>query len=146
MIILYGLYQITMGEGLQPHQLTDLLLGTVLYLLGAFAYLNLSILMELLALWADNVWSLSVILRFFSFFLGGGLVPLVFFPAWASATIAWTPFPYMISVPVRTIMGLTTLSEIIAASVLLIVWAWIFYRGAVLVWRRGQYRYTGVGI
>lgn len=146
LLLIYVLYQGTLGDGFYFHQLPGILLGIALYVLAAFVYLNLSLLVELLALWADNIWSLNVTVRFFCYFLGGSLVPLAFFPGWLSQGLAWTPFPYLISVPVRTIMGLTTIQEIGTASVVLLLWSAVFRVSAILLWKKGQYRYSGVGI
>ena len=90
----------------------DLLAGSALFLLAAFVYVNLAMTVELISLWADNVWSLLVMLRFFMAFLGGGFIPLVFYPEWSLKIIHLTPYPYLISLPIRTIMGQTTGSEI----------------------------------
>ncbi len=146
MLIIYVLYQATFGDGFYFHQLPGVFLGIALYVAAAFTYLNLSMVVELLALWADNIWSLNVMVRFFCYFLGGSHIPLAFFPEWMTSVLEWTPFPYLISVPIRTIMGLTTIQEIGTGFAMLLLWAIIFRAGAFLMWKRGQFRYTGVGI
>jgi ABC-2 type transport system permease protein len=146
LIIIYFLFQAIFGEGLFLHQIPNLWLGVTLYVVAAFTYLNLCMMVELLALWADNIWSISVMVRFFCYFLGGSYVPLEFFPAWLKSGLAWSPFPYLASIPVRTIMGLTEMTEIATGLGVLLFWALIFRAFAFLLWKRGQFRYTGVGI
>lgn len=124
----------------------NLLLGSVLFLMAAFTYGMMSMGCELLALWVDNVWSLMVMMRFFTTFLGGGVIPLVFFPDWVKGLLVYTPFPYLISLPVRTVMGLTTSQEIITGGTSLVWWGLIIMTLVKLIWRKGQKNYSGVGI
>ncbi len=65
-----------------------LLPGVLLFLLAALAYMSIAMLVELVALWADNIWTLMVMVRYFCFFFGGGYVPLAFFPEAAQAILA----------------------------------------------------------
>jgi ABC-2 type transport system permease protein len=103
-------------------------------------------LVELIALWADNIWSLSVMTRFFCFFFGGSYIPVEFFPDWLQKVLIYTPFPYMITLPIRVIMGKTHSSEMILGLFFLSLWGLFFMAVTKLLWRKGQLRYTGVGI
>jgi ABC-2 type transport system permease protein len=127
-------------------ELPQVLLGLVLFLLAAVVYLMLSLSIELLALWVDNIWSLMVMCRFTVNFLGGALIPLAFLPDAFEGALQFTPFPYLVSFPVRTIMGLTSLQEILQGALILVVWIFFFLGVSKFIWRRGQHLYTGVGI
>lgn len=147
LLLLYLLFRTFMGSSpITFSELGFLFLGFLMFLLAAFTYAMMAMMVELLALWADNIWSLMVMLRFFSAFLGGGFIPLSFFPDWSQRLLAWTPFPYLISLPARTTMGLTTFEEIISGTVLNIAWALFFIILVQLLWKRGEKQYTGVGI
>ena len=98
------------------------------------------------AFWADNVWSLMVAERFAISLLGGLLLPLDLFPDWVRAPLAWLPFPYLFSVPVRTLMGQIGLEEWAAGLAIAAVWCFIAALAGRWVWRRGDLQYTGVGI
>lgn len=124
----------------------NLLIGIFLFLLAAMAYVMMALLIELIALWADNIWSIAVMLRFFTSFFGGGFIPLNFLPTWTQAALVWTPFPYLISLPARTILGLSTFDEISKGILILLVWVLVFMEAVKLLWKKGQYQYTGVGI
>ncbi|MDX1642992.1 MAG: ABC-2 family transporter protein [Thermoanaerobaculia bacterium] len=100
----------------------------------------------LIAFWADNVWSLNVMLRFSSELLGGLMLPLSLFPEWARAALAWTPFPYLFYVPVMTLLGEVPPSEWLRAVAVAAVWSAAMAGIALAVWRRGTLSYTGVGI
>jgi ABC-2 type transport system permease protein len=146
LVLIFVLYEITVGSGLGFVDIFNLFLGVCIFLVAAFVFGSLNMAVELVSLWADNIWSLSVMLRFFCYFLGGSYIPLNFFPLPLQKALAYTPFPYLISLPVKTIMGLHSLSDIFHGFVILICWAIVFQLLARGIWRRGQYEYAGVGI
>ncbi|MCE9614706.1 MAG: ABC-2 family transporter protein [Lentisphaerae bacterium] len=112
------------------------------------AYLNFVLVatLELIAFWADNVWSLVVIMRFLTSLLGGAMLPLALFPDWAHALLYRMPFAYLIAFPVETLLGLTSPARWVSGMLVVTAWAVVctlLYR---LVWERGQHQYSGVGI
>ncbi len=100
----------------------------------------------LVAFWQDNVWSLSVMLRFSSRLLGGAMVPLAFFPGWAEDALAWLPFAYLFDLPTRTLLGQVGFTEWATGFAITWIWVLVFAGISSAVWRRGDLRYTGVGI
>lgn len=146
LIILYFIYVFTFGSGADFSSVINLLCGVGLFLFSAVVYLLMAMGIELLSLWADNIWSLMVMFRFFTNFFGGGSIPLAFFPDWARELLSFTPFPYLVSLPVRTIMGETSWTEISHGMMALSVWGLIFLVIVQLLWKRGQRSYSGVGI
>jgi ABC-2 type transport system permease protein len=147
LFIIYSLFRIFISE--TPFTLlhvANLIAGILLFFLAAMTYVMMAMLIEMISLWADNIWSLVVMLRFFTSFFGGGLIPLNFLPAWTQAALTWTPFPYLISLPARTIMGLSHFQEITQGVFVLLVWILTFMGCVKVVWGRGQHKYTGVGI
>jgi len=102
--------------------------------------------LEQVAFWADNVWSLNVALRFTVHFLGGVMIPLSFFPDWALSIIKFTPFPYLIYLPVQTLLGKSNTHDWAVGILVLTFWlaALTFMNKA--IWKRGTRIYTGVGI
>ncbi len=121
-------------------------MGLAMILLAGLMYFLLSACLEMVAFWADNVWSLQVLLRFVVYLAGGGMIPLAFFPEWARELIAYTPFPYLMSFPIRCFLGTATPAEFMRASMVVGGWIPVFALTARLVWKRGALRYTGVGI
>lgn len=119
--------------------------GVVAVLAAAYLYHLLAFLLELPAFWMEEVWSLPVSLMFAANFLGGLLLPLTVFPVWAQEVLVWSPFPYLISFPVRAFLGEISFAEVIHGVGIIAVWAVIFHAAAEWVWRRGVVRYTGVG-
>ena len=139
-------YKLFLTGGISASEFGNLLLGIALFLVSSLMYLLMSMAVELLALWADNIWSLMVMLRFFSNFLGGALIPLAFFPEQAREILSYTPFPNLVSLPARTIMGLTSAQEIFKGLLVIGFWGVILAFLVNLLWQRGQKKYNGVGI
>lgn len=121
------------------------ILGASLYLIASLVYAMIQTIIELISLWADNIWSLAVMLRFATSFFGGGLIPLTFFPDWSLVVLKYTPFPYFVSLPIRTIMGTSTTEEILFGLLMLTFWYGISVGIVKLIWNRGQLRFTGAG-
>ncbi len=142
-VMLYRMF--FMKAAFEPTMFLNLMAGMALFFIGAVVYLSLGMAVELISLWADNVWSLMVMLRFFTAFLGGGFIPMSFYPEWARRIMYLTPFPYLVSTPIRTIMGDVSGAEVMKCILVMGVW-WVIFRVSVhFIWRSGQKRYTGVG-
>lgn len=145
LILVYSAYNL-LQDGMTLTMFSNLLLGVGIFLIASFAYAMLSTFVELISLWADNIWSLMAMARFTTVFLGGGFIPINFFPEWALKLLAWTPFPYFVSLPVRTVMGLTTTHEVLTGLSFLILWGFILMGAANIIWKFGQKNYSGVGV
>lgn len=102
--------------------------------------------LQLVAFWADNVWSLSVMLRFVVALLGGQLLPLTLFPEWAQRGLAVLPFQYLYYFPVSTLLGSVGVEEWAAGLAVALGWCALIGLATRAVWRRGLRTYTGVGI
>jgi ABC-2 type transport system permease protein len=81
----------------------------------------------------------------FYFVFSGYLFPLAFFPRWLGRWVAVSPFPYTLSFPVETMLGMTTREA--ALTGLLQQWAYgVGFLGLSLwLWRRGLVRYAAYG-
>lgn len=102
--------------------------------------------LELVAFWQDVVWNLMVMLRFCMSLLGGGMLPLVFFPEWGQKLVQFTPFPALISFPTRTFLGQIGLQEWFWNLGILAGWGLVMSLLLSWIWQRGTRRYSGVGI
>lgn len=101
---------------------------------------------ELVAFWAEAVWSLLVTLRFACYMLGGFYLPLTMFPEGARAVLKLTPFPYLFFQPVQAAMGRLEVGEWLFGLAVMAAWIVAFAFVYRMVWRRGDRQYTGVGI
>jgi ABC-2 type transport system permease protein len=125
--------------------------ATAAMCLGAVAVANLlhflsTLPLQLVAFWAENVWSLLVAHRIVASLLGGMLLPLSLFPGWSKAALAALPFRYMFAFPVDVLLGRVTVGEYAAGLAIAAAWCGIFAAASAAVWRRGTLQYTGVGM
>ncbi len=114
--------------------------------LGNSLYFLLAYPLQSIAFWADNVWSLTVLLRFVSALLGGLLVPLSLFPAWTIEPLMYLPFPYLYWFPVQTLTGHVGFAEWLGGVGIAAGWCLVILLVGRRVWKRGELEYSGVGI
>ena len=115
-------------------------------LISCLVYFAMSAILEMLAFWADNIWSLSVMLRLIVSALGGAMIPLAFFPDWATSLLRFTPFPYMVNFPIALFFGEVTIADFFLDISILILWYAFFMLIGQYVWKKAQFKYSGVGI
>ncbi len=124
--------------------ITLLIVPTLLF--ASLLHFALTTILEMFAFWADNVWTLLVMVRFSVGLLGGGMLPIAFFPEWGEVILRKLPFVYLTSFPVDLIMGRITMSAWLTGMAITTVWIIIFSFIAHKVWKMGKYKYSGVGI
>ena len=131
----------------------ELVITPVSVLLAVIAVLAANLLafalrypIEGVAFWADNVWSLNVMMRFASDLLGGLMLPLAVFPSAMREVLEWLPFRYLFSFPVETLLGQLSFAEWLRGMAILVAWIAILALVGRSVWRRGERVYSGVGI
>lgn len=146
MILAYLFLRLVLGSaesGLSP---LTFLAGCFACLLAGYLHYTIMSCLEMVAFWQDVVWNLMVMLRFALSLLGGGLVPLAFFPEWARHFANLTPFPLLVSFPARVFLGQATSAEWVTSLGMGAVWAVVFTLLVREIWRRGTRQYSGVGI
>lgn len=114
-------------------------------LAGALNFFIVSCL-EMVAFWADNIWSLGVMFMFMTRLLGGAMLPLALFPDVVQRILPFTPFPYLISFPVLSIMGKTPVDQWFQGMGIMALWIFAFALLQKFIWKRGVVQYAGVGI
>jgi ABC-2 type transport system permease protein len=115
-------------------------------LLATTLSFSISFCIEICSFWVDVVWNLRVMLRFVVSICGGALLPLTLFSDRAQGFLGLLPFHYLFSFPVRLLTDSLPLQEIFMGWIYLLLWTIFFVGLARMIWRRGQYQYTGVGI
>ena len=103
-------------------------------------------IMEMMAFWADNVWSLSVLLRFVINLLSGAWLSLALFPKWAQEALNYLPFKGMVYSPVKILMNDISLREWSHSQIIMLIWLSFLSLLVKKIWNLGNLRYTGVGI
>ena len=127
-------------------------LGTIALTLPALLIANLlyfllSAPLQYVAFWADNVWSLGVLLRFTSLLLGGAMLPFEWFPDSWVPILRSLPFASCYEFPILIAMGRIEFGwGYLTGLGTGLLWCGILALACLPVWRRGQLNYTGVGI
>ena len=124
----------------------NLICFVIIMINAAFTFFYLFTICEFMAFWFDNIWSLGVILRFLTSFLGGALIPLSFFPEWAQSILSYTPFPYLIDFPMKALTGSLTISTFCINLSIAFTWLLVFRALSKFTWTKGKYSYSGVGM
>lgn len=124
----------------------NIALGLGVVLVSGVLWFCIAACVELTAFWADNVWSLAVMLRMLNFFLGGVAVPLSLFPETLRPLVETLPFALMISFPLQVMTGSLGVEQMLLKLGGLLVWIGLFAGALSLVWARGTRQYTGVGL
>ena len=147
MAVVVGVFLLIFGVPPAFHiTLMGIALAVLASAFGTLLYFVLAACLEMVAFWADNVWSLMVLNKLVLHFLGGGLLPLAFFPDALQTALQFTPFPYLVSFPLRFIMGGMALSEALKGFGVMSFWILILSLSAAVIWRRGVRQYAGVRI
>ncbi len=129
-----------------PFSISSFALGVVASFASMILYATMLTSLELIAFWADTVWSLGVMLRFFAMFFGGAFIPLSLFPEWASQILFMTPFPYLFATPIQTFMGQYTLQQSLTGIAITLAWSVPLFAVMYLIYKKGLKQYSGIGI
>lgn len=121
-------------------------MGCTSLVVASLLFHSLSWLVQLVAFWADNVWSLVVMMLFVARLLGGSMIPLSMFPAWSQGWLVVLPFRYLYGFPADTIMGRVPTEEWLLGLAISLAWVAAIGLASSAVWRRGMLSYSGVGI
>ncbi|MAW76234.1 MAG: hypothetical protein CMJ95_02430 [Planctomycetes bacterium] len=115
-------------------------------LVAHLLFFLMGLIPQYIAFWADNVWSLSVMVRFVTMLLGGAMLPLSLFPDSVQQILHWLPFAYLFEFPTLVILGKVDFSQWLTGIGTCLLWCLALGVLSIPVWRRGDLRYTGVGI
>jgi ABC-2 type transport system permease protein len=129
----------------------DITLPAVLMTICAVAMANvlnflLVFPLQTVAFWADNVWSLMVAQRIMGQILGGYMLPLSVYPGWGQRVLEFLPWRFLFDFPARVLLGEIGFVEWGLGMLIALGWCGLFWLAGQLIWRRGLYQYSGVGI
>lgn len=154
--LLPALVQITLFGGAVPFffdipetvhfSLLNILLAVLVILLANLLYFMMTLPLQLVAFWADNVWSLLVMVHFIAALLGGAMLPLELFPGWIRDILQYSPFGYLYHFPVTVLTGQVEPGKICFGLAVMLFWVIILGSVGRVIWHSGNKQYTGVGI
>lgn len=119
--------------------------GVILSLLVGLLWFLLQFSIALLSFWMDETWVLRVMLILISQFFAGAFIPIDLYPIWLQTALMYSPFPYLIFIPIKIFMGEYQHGFIFPFTVIMfwISFALLFVN---IIWNRGVKLYTAAGI
>lgn len=97
------------------------------------------------AFWFEQIWALLVLFSFLIALLGGQLIPLSLYPAWAQSILSYTPFPILAALPAEALLGKLLWPDFFWGLGVGVIWSMIFHGVGNLVFRMGVRNYSGIG-
>jgi ABC-2 type transport system permease protein len=125
-----------------PATIAVLLASIVLALVISF---SVSAFVGTLALYFESAMSLWELFMLSFMMASGYIIPLPLFPAWAQHALAFTPFPYMLAVPVEILIGMRRGADALHALGAQATCAAIVVTLLLLEWRGALKRYGAFG-
>ncbi len=126
--------------------ISNFALGIVAAYASMLLYGMMLMTLEMIAFWADSVWSLGVMLRFIAMFFGGAFIPLNMFPEWSLKILMMTPFPYLFSNTIKTFIGENTFHQSLEGIGITLLWVIPMALIMLGTYRKGLRQYSGIGI
>ncbi len=115
-------------------------------LIAIFIFFNILMLTNFVPFWApETAWGAQfLIIVIITEFLSGAFFPLDVFPEVVFDILKFTPFPYLIYVPIKIYLG-ADISFIIQSFAISVFWSIALWKITNLVYQKGLKVYEGVG-
>ena len=126
--------------------LSTLAIGLLASVQAAVGFFIIICTIELCAFWVESVWNARLMVQFTLNLLGGFMIPVSAFPDQLRSILEYTPFPWLISLPIRALFGEAHIFEVARGTLILLVWSLILLALCKILWKRGRMRYSGVGL
>ncbi|MDQ3231247.1 MAG: ABC-2 family transporter protein [Pseudobdellovibrionaceae bacterium] len=117
----------------------------VLVVLGITIRFIMNATLQTMAFWFEQVWSLLILFSFLIMLLGGQLIPLDLYPAWAREVLFYTPFPILAAWPAEALLGKMSWLTFFQVCGVACVWLVVFNVIARFSFARGVRNYSGIG-
>lgn len=105
-------------------------------------YFFINIIFGSLGFWTRDVWAPRFLLMVVLEFATGAMFPLDMLNSLWQCVLLWTPFPYLLFIPLRIYLGS---SETLVYLIGQFIWVTLLYLFARYIWRRGLLRYEAEG-
>jgi ABC-2 type transport system permease protein len=117
----------------------------VLVIFGITIRFLINACLQTLAFWFEQVWALLVLLNFLIMLLGGQLIPMDLYPAWARDILFYTPFPILAAWPAEVLLGKMSWIKFLQGCGIGCLWILFFNILARFSFSRGVRNYSGIG-
>jgi ABC-2 type transport system permease protein len=118
----------------------------VALLLGHMVSFTFVLMMSMIALFTQEAMSIFELYYVPMLFLSGQLFPISLLPEWASSLARLFPFYYTLGAPTEILIGRLSGTAAVQALGGQVVWIFLAYLMAKVLWARGLRHYTAVGM
>lgn len=122
--------------------LASILLTMLSIILAILIYFFINLIFGSLGFWTRDVWAPRFLLMVILEFATGAMFPLDMLSSFWQNLILWTPFPYLLYVPLQIYLGSSLTSSYLLVQ---LFWTVTLYVLARFVWSRGLLRYEAEG-
>lgn len=123
---------------------TDIALATAFCVLAFVLRFLIQYTLGLTLFWTERATSIELLMFVVYMFLSGAVAPLDVFPPAVRDVLMWTPFPYLIWVPARLIIGSEGL-DVVRAFFVCGAWIAVLFAVNRVVWRRALKHHGAMG-
>ncbi|MBI4447933.1 ABC-2 family transporter protein [Candidatus Woesearchaeota archaeon] len=124
----------------------NLCLFIISLILASLIFFMMSYLIGILAFWMKRISGISKAKRPLITFLGGGILPLSFFPETAQYILYFLPFQYVRYIPISIYLGKFSLTSALALIGVQLAWVVVLYLFAIWLWKRAFQKFMGEGV
>lgn len=118
----------------------------VAVVLGHLVSYNFVMMMSMIALFVQEVYSIFELYYVPMLFLSGQLFPVSMLPDWAKNLAHLFPFYYTTGAPTEILVGRVAGGEVFRVLLIQVVWVFLCYGLSKVLWKKGLRYYTGVGM
>jgi ABC-2 type transport system permease protein len=105
----------------------------------------LQIAVAMAAFWLVETWPIRFVYIVLIQFFAGVMFPLSIFPGILGAILQYTPFAYLVYIPVMIYLGKYDILQSIVQIAIGILWCIVIWIGAHILWKKGLRLYSAVG-
>jgi len=116
------------------------------FILGHFVSFTFVMMMSMLALYTQEVYSIFELYYVPMLFLSGQLFPVSLLPPWAATLAKLFPFYFTTGAPTEILIGRVSGDALLPTLGIQVLWIVITSVAAKFLWKRGLRHYTGVGM
>ena len=122
--------------------LYTILLTTISLILAILLYFFINIIFGSLGFWTRDVWAPRFLLMVILEFATGAMFPLDMLSSLWQKILLWTPFPYLLFIPLRIYLGSSETTMYLMGQA---IWVVLLYLLSRFIWKRGLLRYEAEG-
>lgn len=127
-----------------PTDSIGILVGLGFIIVALLISFFISFGLSVIAFWTSEIWAPRFIFMIFFSLVAGTLFPLDIFPKQIYNVLIFTPFPYLVYVPAKTIIHGVT-GETIQFAIIALSWLAVVFSITMYTWRKGLREFAFFG-